>query len=122
MTLGTVDTNVVVFDVEIVVTDPDASLLRSGMSADLEIVTREHRGVLVVPITAIRSSGSAQEVTLPDGTRRTVRTGANDGENIVVLEGLAEGDAILRDGRTAASTSAARSGLLPRPPSGGGAP
>ncbi|MCA9605428.1 MAG: efflux RND transporter periplasmic adaptor subunit, partial [Myxococcales bacterium] len=119
--LGVVDTNVVVFDVEIVVNDPNASLLRSGMSADVEIVTREHRDVVVIPVTAIRSSGSTREVTLASGARRPVRTAANDGEHIVVLEGLNVGDEILRDGRSASSAPApsARSGLLPGPPGRG---
>lgn len=121
--LGTVDTNVVVFDVEVVVTDPQASLLRSGMSADVEIVTLAHRDVLLVPLTAIRSDGAARAVTLADGQRRRVSTGATDGERIVVLEGLREGERVLRDGREAsapAEAPARRSGLLPGPPGRGG--
>lgn len=116
--LGTVDTNVVVFDVEIVVTDPAPNLLRSGMSADVEVVTTHLQDVLLVPLTAIRSKGTLREVELPDGSRRALKTGATDGTHIVVLEGLEEGDEILADGRRGASakSEAPRSGLLPGPP------
>lgn len=130
--LGEEDSSVVVFDVEIVVTDSDASLLRSGMSADAEIVTRRSEDVLLVPIASIRTRNGAHEVVLPDRTARTVRTGANDGTRIAVVEGVSEGDAIVADAlsvATAAPTQAS-SGLLPGPPrasgnnqrSGGGGP
>ncbi|UJR82488.1 efflux RND transporter periplasmic adaptor subunit [Sandaracinus amylolyticus] len=120
--LGVVDTNVVVFDVEIVVTDPDVALLRSGMSADVEIVTARQEGALLVPLTAIRSRGAVREVELAGGSRRAVRTGATDGDHIVVVEGLEEGDEIVADSRSARASSEApaqRSGLLPGPPRGG---
>ena len=115
--LGVIDTNVVVFDVEIVVTDPEVALLRSGMSADVEIVTARHEDALLVPLTAIRSRGATRAVELADGTRRTIRTGPTDGERIVVLEGLAEGDAIVADGRSTQSEAASEQprGLLPGP-------
>ena len=71
--------------------------------------------------TAIRSKGTRREVELPDGSRRALKTGATDGTHIVVLEGLAEGDEILADGRRGASAKSEtpRSGLLPGPPRGG---
>ncbi len=116
--LGTVDSNVVVFDVEIVVSDAAAHLLRSGMSADVEIVTAEQQDALQVPLAAIRSRGHLREVQLPDGSRRSIKTGATDGTQIVVLEGLAEGDEIVADGRstTVVAEPSSRSGLLPGPP------
>lgn len=118
--LGTVDTNVVVFDVEIVVTDPEVALLRSGMSADVEIVTARHESVVQIPLTAIRSRGATREVLMGDGSRRAIRTGASDGEHIVVLEGLSEGDAIVADGRATepAAASGPRGGLFSGPRGG----
>lgn len=116
--LGTVDSNVVVFDVEIVVSDSAANLLRSGMSADVEIVTAQQQDALQVPLAAIRSRGNLREVRLPDGSYRTIKTGATDGTHIVVLEGLNEGDEIVADGRksAAAAEPTSRSGLLPSRP------
>ena len=120
--LGEEDSSVVVFDVEIVVTDADVSLLRSGMSADAEIVTSRLSGVLTVPLTAIRSRSGAREVVLPDGSARPVGTGVTDGERIVIESGLSEGDVIVADALSMrASPEHATSGLLPSPPRGGGA-
>lgn len=124
--LGTADTNVVVFDVEILVTDPEAALLRSGMSADAEIVTSHETGVIAVPLAALRSRGGAREIVLPDGTSRQVETGATDGEQIVVKQGLSDGDVIVADALSVREAAPVRatSGLLPTPPrrsgSGGG--
>src|SRR5262249_17735491 len=53
--LGKDTSNVVTFDVDIRVTDKDSSLLKSGMSADVEIVTSEQKDVVLVPLVAIRS-------------------------------------------------------------------
>lgn len=115
--LGTAEANVVVFDVEIRVVDPDASLLRSGMSADAEIVTSREEGVVAIPLAALRTRGGQREVVFPDGTSRAVRTGSTDGERIIVTEGLALGDVIVADALSVREDAPARaqSGLLPMP-------
>lgn len=120
--LGTVDTNVVVFDVEVIVTDPEVSLLRSGMSADVEIVTAHSEGVLLIPLTAVRSAGAQREVQLASGQVVPIRTGATDGTNIIVQDGLQEGDMVVTDGRgkvSATEETPQRTGLFPAPPKGG---
>lgn len=93
--LGKETSSVVTFDVEIVVQDKDASLLRSGMSADVEIVTAEQKDVLLVPLLAVQSAGKRRFVRLASGEERPIKTGATDGTRMVVLEGLSEGDAVL---------------------------
>jgi HlyD family secretion protein len=119
--LGEQDSSVVVFDVEILVTDPEASLLRSGMSADAEIVTSHETNVIAVPLAAIRSRPGVREVVRWDGTAQAIETGASDGERIVVESGLSEGDVIVADALSVreAAPEHASSGLLPRPPSSG---
>jgi multidrug efflux pump subunit AcrA (membrane-fusion protein) len=56
--------------------------------------------VLTVPITAVEGTAGTGNVyfVLPDGTTelRPVTLGLNDGVNIEVVEGLAEGDLILQ--------------------------
>ncbi len=96
--LGETVSNVVTFDVEILVTDRDSRLLRSGMSADIEIETNRLEDVLLVPLVAIESVGPKRFVTLASGERREIGTGANDGNHIVVVSGLEEGDRILVGG------------------------
>lgn len=92
--LGKETSSVVTFDVEIVINDENASLLRSGMSADVEIVTSELNDVLLVPLLAVQTSGKERKVSLVGGEDRVIKTGATDGTNMVVLEGLAEGDRV----------------------------
>ncbi|HWO12375.1 MAG TPA: efflux RND transporter periplasmic adaptor subunit [Polyangiaceae bacterium] len=93
--LGVDTSSVITFDVEIAVVDEAASLLRSGMSADIEIVTAEQRDVLLVPLVAIQSSGRRRFVKLQNGEERTIKTGSTDGTQMAVLEGLGEGDRVL---------------------------
>lgn len=124
--LGKTTSSVVTFDVEIGIVDENASLLRSGMSADVEIVTKREEDVLLVPLIAVQSSGRSRLVRLADGQKREIKTGANDGTNMVVVEGLSEGDVILAttEGETkkTAGSSGQRSGMgmMGGPPPGGG--
>jgi HlyD family secretion protein len=93
--LGKDTSNIVTFDVQIRVTDKDSSLLKSGMSADVEIVTSEQKDVLLVPLVAIRSEQKRRFVQLASGEKRTIETGATDGSQMVVTRGLEDGDAVL---------------------------
>ncbi|HTJ81529.1 MAG TPA: efflux RND transporter periplasmic adaptor subunit [Polyangiaceae bacterium] len=109
--LGKTTSNVVTFDVEIVVQDPNANLLKSGMSADVEILAKKEEGVLLVPLTAVQSSGNAKFVQLASGERKRIKVGANDGSNMIVLAGLEEGDEILASSPAAgAGASQAKGG------------
>ena len=101
--LGQETSNIVTFDVEIVVTDEDAHLLRSGMSADLEIVTSSYEDVALVPITEVKGQGRRRFVNLASGERRMIKTGPTDGLNMVVLEGLEPGE-VLASASTANAT------------------
>jgi HlyD family secretion protein len=92
--LGVQTTNVVTFDVEIAITDEGASLLRSGMSADLEIETGRRSNVLLVPLSAVHSRGGHRFVRLANGEQRRIVTNATDGMRLEVVEGLAEGDVL----------------------------
>jgi len=92
--LGVTTSNVVTFDVEIVVTDAHAELLRSGMSADLEIETARLTDVVTVPLAAITTRGRERFVHLASGEERAVQTGATDGQRIVITSGLKDGDSI----------------------------
>jgi HlyD family secretion protein len=118
--LGVTVSNVVTFDVEIVVTDSEARLLRSGMSADLEIETSRQTNVLLVPLAAVTTSGRQRTVRLVSGETRRIRTGANDGAQLVVLSGLREGDRLRVGGQRRARP--AQSGGLFSPPRGSRGP
>lgn len=121
--LGTEVSNVVTFDVEIRITDENQSMLRSGMSADVEIVTSEQKDVILIPLTAIQTKGSKRFVTLASGAEQPIETGSTDGAMMVVTSGLADGDKIRE--KPPAEAPAAKAGGQQRqqsPMGGMGAP
>ena len=71
-----------------------------GLTAQVTIAGGVAENVLVVPTTAVEGIAEAGNVyfVLPDGSTelRPVRLGLNDGINVEVIEGLAEGDLILQ--------------------------
>ncbi len=103
--LGKEVSSVVTFDVEIVIEDENRSLLRSGMSADVEIVTSEQKDVVLVPLLAVETKGKARFVRLANGEQRAIKTGATDGTSLVVLEGLEGGEDILASTPAPAGTA-----------------
>jgi hypothetical protein len=72
----------------------------AGLGADLAITNGSAEGALVVPVTAVQGSVQTGKVwvVLPDGTQeeRSVGLGLNDGEQVQITEGLAEGDQVLQ--------------------------
>jgi len=116
--LGETASNVVTFDVEMTITDPHANLLRSGMSADVDIETGRFEDAVLVPLTAVRTARGRRFVRLATGGERTIRTGASDGTHIVVLDGLHAGDRLRVGGDAPPATGGA---ALPfgRPRGGG---
>jgi hypothetical protein len=70
-----------------------------GLGADIEIVNGTADGALLVPVTAVQ--GSVQNgnvwVVAADGSaeQRAIALGLTDGEQVQVVEGLAEGDTVL---------------------------
>ncbi|MBI5489433.1 MAG: efflux RND transporter periplasmic adaptor subunit [Deltaproteobacteria bacterium] len=116
--LGEEVSNIVTFEVEVVVTDPDAGLLRSGMSADLDIVTARHPGALLVPLSTIHGDSGHRWVLLSGEVRRPVRTGATDGTDIIIVEGLKEGDEVSTAGPAGPPGGESGFGGPPPPPGG----
>jgi RND family efflux transporter MFP subunit len=106
--LGVDTSSVITFDVEISVTDEAANLLRSGMSADIEVVTAEQKDVLLVPLVAIQSSGRRRFVKLASGEERNIHTGSTDGTQMVVLDGVGEGDRVVAAAPPAAAQNQQR--------------
>ena len=72
----------------------------SGLAANLVIGGGTAENVLIVPTTAVEGTAGTGNVyaVLPDGSneKRPVTLGLNDGLNVQVLTGLAEGDVILQ--------------------------
>lgn len=90
------------FEIKAAVNLPTSSeQIRSGYSANAEIVLAEARGVLSVPESAIEFSGNDTFVYVVKGSgkektyeRRKVTTGLSDGINIEILSGLKKGETV----------------------------
>jgi RND family efflux transporter MFP subunit len=75
--------------------------LRAGMFTELSIAPEQPAPSLVVPNTAVGGTGSSRYAfVIADGVakKRLVRVAAVDSNRIEILEGLAAGDVIVRDG------------------------
>jgi len=72
-------------------------LLRPGLLADAEVIVQEMKDAIYVPYQALFDSSQGPIVYLWDGDRlepRAVKVGARSESQVVILEGLEEGDMI----------------------------
>lgn len=79
--------------------DAEEVALLSGMTASVEVIAAQARGVLLVPVEALREVATGQyavTVVRTDGTQEThpVRVGLTDGVNAEILEGLELGEVV----------------------------
>ena len=89
------------FELKAAVVVPDEGQIRSGYSANAEIVLAQVDQVLSVPESAIEFSGDSTFVyvitgsaEMPTYTRRSVTTGLSDGVNIQIKSGLSLKDKV----------------------------
>lgn len=72
--------------------------LRSGMTAEVNVVVDEHAKTLLAPADAVGQDGTAWVVSRGRARRRQVRTGIRDLSWVEALEGLGEGDLVVVSG------------------------
>ena len=86
------------FEVKAAVAVSTDRMIRSGYSANAEIVLERAENVLTIPESALEfdDEGTAVYVKTPEGKyeKRTIETGLSDGLNIEVKSGLTEGDVV----------------------------
>lgn len=89
------------FEIKAAVNVPSGQKMRSGYSANAEVVLAEARNVLSVPESAIVFEGSKTYVYVVKGSgdkktyeRRSVTTGLSDGINIEIKSGLAAAERV----------------------------
>jgi len=85
------------FEIKAAVKVPDGQKIRSGYSANAEIVLQESNQVLSVPESTLEFSGDTTFVYLKKDEqyeKTQIKTGLSDGLRIEVKEGLAEGDVV----------------------------
>lgn len=98
-TKGATTSNVVTFEVKVEVKGPNRSLLKPEMTANVAVTTVDKDNVLLVPVGAVERHRKEQFINVrkADGTldKRTVTTGATDGENMEITNGAAEGEEVV---------------------------
>jgi HlyD family secretion protein len=85
------------FEIKASVKIPDEITIRSGYSANAEIVLQEIKQVLSIPESALQFEGDKTYVYLVTENgyeRRDVVTGLSDGVNIEIKEGLSAGEKV----------------------------
>jgi HlyD family secretion protein len=91
--------NQTVFPVEIMVTDPNGSVLRAGYSANASIIIAQKDSVLSIPERVVTFQNDSSFVFIPKGDKDkekvVIKTGLSDAITIEVLEGLQEGQEVL---------------------------
>jgi len=116
------------FLVRVKLDDPPAGL-RSGMSAEVNVVVDEHPGALLVPAESIDAHGEVWVVVGGRAQKRAVEVGIRDVLRVEVIGGLHEGEQVVVAGGDALSPGARVSPTItrldpnavpPRPKSGGG--
>ena len=95
--------NVNIYDVDIV-PEKIPDFCRSGMSANVEVIEKEQKGVLLIPFEAIEKNQDGTFVTVktsPDNTlkKRKIETGLNDEKYAEVISGLTTADIIIVQGQ-----------------------
>jgi HlyD family secretion protein len=87
--------NVTQYNVIVDLRDPEPAL-RLGMTVDAEFIITERRNVLLVPVEAVRGI-DAKVVVLVEGETLTavaVETGATDGRQIEITQGVEQGQTV----------------------------
>ena len=85
------------FEIRAAVTPQKDNKIRSGYSANAELVLESVEHTLAIPESALEFSGDSTFVYVKNGNnyeRRSITTGISDGINIVVTSGLKEGDKV----------------------------
>ncbi len=107
---GTTSSSVIYYFVTLDVEDPENVLL-PAMTARLDISTANKKGVLAVPISALKTNRRGPYVILvnDDGstTEKTVKTGVYSDEYVEIIEGLEEGQQVSTAYKAAPAANAA---------------
>ena len=108
---------VVSYPMRIRLQPPEGVLLPEGLSAVASVVIREERGVLLVPLQAVRGSFDEPAVLVMQGgsvSEQPVVLGASDGFWVVIESGLVETELVVMESKAASTQTgfAALRGLI----------
>jgi len=96
------------FEMKALFDNTSDSWFRPGMFCRVNVPVSSNSSDLVVPVTAVVSDGTANQVFIVRNARsyqRQVQLGVTDGKNTEILAGLTEGDTVVTTGATSAKDS-----------------
>lgn len=105
-TLGTVSSGVVSYGVKVVF-DIQDERIKPGMSLSVNIIIDSKLGVLSVPVSAVKESGSASyvEILVEDKPQmKNVATGLSNDITVEIIEGISEGEQVITQTITGSSS------------------
>jgi len=97
-----------VFDVIVTIEDADLEILRPGIDADVQLVSKRIPKAIYVPLEAIFDRSGGQTAYVKKGDRfvaRKVKTGERNEKAVTVLEGLQPGESVALSDPTLGETS-----------------
>ena len=97
-----------VFDVIVTIEDADPEILRPGIDADVQLISKRISKAVYVPIEAIFDRSGGQTAYVRKGNRfvaRKVKTGERNEKAVTVLEGLKPGESVALSDPTRGETS-----------------
>ncbi len=97
---GTLSQSIVTYEVPISLEGAEDAELKSGMTANLEIIVGQRENVLLLPLLAVQQGDVGEVVLVQDSPEEEavqvpVEVGLNDGTYVEVLRGLNEGDQVV---------------------------
>lgn len=95
LTSSTSSNGIVTYLVRVALSNTGETQIREGMTASIEFIISEAKGVLTVPVDAVRNISGQPSVQKADGTYAVVTTGFTDGKKVEVISGLAAGDRVI---------------------------
>jgi RND family efflux transporter MFP subunit len=98
--------NISIFEVSAIVNNTEGKL-RPGMSADFSILIKSDKGIVVPAksVSTVRGRSYIEVIENGETVKKRVEIGADDGINIVILEGLDEGAAVVIPGAVPVSAA-----------------
>jgi len=98
-TKGLTSSNVVTFQVKVEITCQEKTLLKPGMTANVEILIADKKDTLLVASKVIQQTSQSCSVTILNAnkttSKRKVTIGETNGETTEILSGLHEGDKVV---------------------------
>jgi macrolide-specific efflux system membrane fusion protein len=96
--------NVTIYDVDIL-PEEVPKFFRSGMSANVEVVEKMQKGVMLIPVEAAMSDEGGTFVMVRKGTgngieKREIEVGLSDERNIEIISGLTTADIVIVQDQT----------------------